>query len=177
MRIALALGFVALSLASVAQAADRKIDDFYGRWVGTGQSTTGVAKPVAEQARDSEVTFEKAADGFRISWTTMSSDVADLSKSKVKTSNLTFKRGKAPNLFIDVKSGYALEPGKKTTWARIKGDTLSISQLVVAEDGSWDVTVYDRTLKGTDDMTLAFTRITNGAIARQASLAMKRAKD
>ena len=107
----------------------------------------------------------------------MSSDVADLSKSKVKTSTLTFKGSKKPNLFIDVKSGYALEAGKKTTWARVTGDTLSISQLVVAEDGQWDVTVYDRTLKGTDDMALAFTRITNGAIARQASLTMKRAKD
>jgi len=177
MRIALALGFVALSLTSAVQAADRKIDDFYGRWVGTGQSTTGVAKPVAEQARDSEVTVEKSADGFKITWTTMSSDVTDLSKSKVKTSSLTFKRGKVPGMFIDVKSGYALESGKKTTWARVAGDTLSISQLVIGDDGQWDVTVYDRTLKGADQMTLAFTRITNGAIARQASLAMTRAKD
>jgi hypothetical protein len=176
MRIALALGFVALSLASAVQAADRKIDDFYGRWVGTGQSTTGVVKPVAEQARDSEVIVEKAADGFKISWTTMSSNVTDLSKSKVKTSYLTFKSGRKPGLFIDVKSGYALD-GKKTTWARLSGDTLSISQLVIGEDGQWDVTVYDRTLKGADQMTLAFTRITNGAIARQASLAMTRAKD
>lgn len=177
MRIALALGFVALSLASVAQAADRKIDDFYGRWIGSGQSTKGVVKPVAEQARDSEVIVEKAADGFRISWTTMSSDVDDMSKSKVKTSSLTFKRGKAANMFIDLKSGYALDSGKKTTWARVSGDTLSISQLVIGDDGQWDVTVYDRTLKGKDEMTLAFTRITNGAIARQASLAMTRAKD
>jgi hypothetical protein len=177
MRIALALGFVALSLSFAAEAADRKIDDFYGRWVGTGQATKGIVKPVADQARDSEVVVEKAADGFRITWTTMSSDVADLSKSKVKTSNLTFKKGKAPNLFIDVKSGYALDAGKKTTWARVTGDTLSISQLVIAEDGQWDVTVYDRTLKGNDEMTLAFTRITNGSIARQASLAMTRAKD
>ncbi|MBL8783210.1 MAG: hypothetical protein JNL06_19925 [Alphaproteobacteria bacterium] len=176
MRIALALGFVALSLASAVQAADRKIDDFYGRWIGTGQATQGVAKPVATQARDSEVIIEKAADGFKISWTTMSSDVADMSKSKVKTSYLTFKRGKSAGLFVDLKSGYALD-GKKTTWARLSGDTLSISQLVIGDDGQWDVTVYDRTLKGADQMALAFTRITNGAIGRQASLAMTRAKD
>jgi hypothetical protein len=37
--------------------------------------------------------------------------------------------------------------------------------------------VYDRTLKDADHMNLAFTRLTNGAIARQASLAMTRAKD
>jgi len=176
MRIALALGFVALSLASVAQAADRKIEEFYGRWIGTGQATQGVVKPVATQSRDSEVIIEKAADGFKISWTTMSSDVADHSKSTVKTSELTFKKGKKPGLFIDVKSGHALD-GKKTTWARVAGDTLSISQLVIGDDGQWDVTVYDRTLKGKDEMTLAFTRITNGAIARQASLAMTRARD
>jgi hypothetical protein len=132
--------------------------------------------PVATQSRDSEVIIERAADGFKITWTTMSSDVSDASKAKVKTSTLTFKKGKTAGLYIDVKSGHALE-GKKTTWARLAGDTLSISQLVVAEDGQWDATVYDRTLKGADEMTLAFTRITNGAIARQASLAMTRAKD
>lgn len=176
MRMALALGFVVLSIASVAQAADRKIEDFYGRWIGTGEATKGVANPVKTQARDSEVIIEKAADGFKISWTTMSSDVNDLSRSKVKTSSLTFKRGKTPGLFVDVKSGYALD-GKKTTWARLSGDTLSINQLVVQEDGQWDATVYDRTLKGADDMSLAFTRITNGQIGRQASLSMKRTKD
>jgi hypothetical protein len=176
MRMALALGFVALSIASAAQAADRKIEEFYGRWIGTGEATKGVVNPVKTQARDSEVIIEKAADGFKISWTTMSSNVNDLSRSTVKTSELTFKRGKKPGLFVDVKSGYAMD-GKKTTWARLSGDTLSINQLVVQDDGQWDVTVYDRTMKGADDMALAFTRITNGQIARQASLAMKRTKD
>lgn len=176
MRIALALGFVALSFASAVQAADRKVEDFYGRWIGTGEATKGVVNPVKTQARDSEVIIEKTGDGFKISWTTMSSDVNDLSRSKVKTSSLTFKRGKKPGVFVDVKSGYAMD-GKKTTWARISGDTLSINQLVVQDDGQWDVTVYDRTLKSADQMALAFTRITNGQIARQASLAMTRAKD
>ncbi len=176
MRIAVALAFVASLVATAAQAADRKIEDFFGRWVGTGQATQGVVNPVATQSRDSEVIIEKAADGFKISWTTMSSNVGDSSHSKVKASELTFKRGKKPGVFIDVKSGNAME-GKKTTWARVSGDMLSIAQLVIGEDGQWDVTVYDRTLKGADQMTLAFTRITNGAIARQASLAMTKVKD
>jgi len=176
MRIAFALGFVALSLASAAQAADRTLEDFVGRWIGTGQATKGIVNPVATQSRDSEVIIEKAADGFKISWTTMSSDIGDASRAKVKTSSLTFKRGKKPGLFIDVKSGHAME-GKKTTWARIAGDTLSIAQLVVGDDGQWDMTVYDRSLKDADNMKLAFTRITNGAIARQASLEMTRAKN
>ncbi|MBP6013855.1 MAG: hypothetical protein KBA31_16625 [Alphaproteobacteria bacterium] len=173
MRIALVLGAAALVLASAVQAADRKIDDFMGRWVGTGQATQGTA---VTQSRDSEVIFEKAADGFKVSWTTMSSNVNEASKSKVKASELTFKKGKKPGVFVDVKSGAATE-GKKTTWARLSGDTLSITQLVIGEDGQWDVTVYNRTLKGAEAMNLAFTRITNGAIARQASLEMSKAKD
>lgn len=176
MRIAVALAFVASLVATWAEAADRKIEDFYGRWVGTGQATQGIVNPVATQSRDSEVIIEKAADGFKISWTTMSSNIGDASRSKVKASELTFKRGKKPGLFIDVKSGHAMD-GKKTTWARVSGDMLSIAQLVVADDGQWDVTVYDRTLKGGDQMTLAFKRITNGTIGRQASLAMTKAKD
>lgn len=176
MRITLALGMAALLFASVAQAADKKLEDFVGRWVGSGQATQGGASSAVTQSRDSEVIIEKAADGFKISWTTMSSDVNDGSKSKVKTTSLTFKKGKKPGVFTDVKSGHAAE-GKKTTWARISGDTLTITQLVIADDGQWDVTVYDRTLKGADQMGLAFKRITNGTIARQAALAMTRAKD
>ena len=175
MRIALALGFVAALAASAAQAADRKIDDFVGRWIGTGQATQGVVNPTVTQSRDSEVIIEKAGDGFKISWTTMSTGVNDSSKSKVKASVLTFKKGKRPNVFADVKSGDAMD-GKKTTWAVISGDTLQINQLVISDDGSFDVTVYKRTLKDADHMNLEFTRFTNGSIARQASLSMSRMK-
>lgn len=176
MRIALAVGTAALLLASVAQAADRKIEDFVGRWVGSGQATQGAVDPKAVQSRDAEVIIEKAADGFKISWTTMSSSIDDGSKSKVKTSLLTFKKGKKPGVYTDVKSGDAMD-GKKTTWARLTGNSLIITQLVIADDGQWDVTVYDRALKDADHMNLAFKRITNGSIARQAALAMVRAKD
>ena len=176
MRIAMTLALVALSLSATAEAADRKIDDFYGRWLGTGEATQGVAAPVKTQSRDSEVIIERAADGFKISWTTMSSDVTAPTKSKVKTAELTFKPSAKPGYYVDVKAGNALD-GKKTTWARVSGDTLTINQLVVADDGQWDVSVYDRTLKDQNTMELAFTRITNGKIARQASLKMTRAKE
>jgi hypothetical protein len=175
MRFAYALGFVAMMAVSAAQAADRKIDDFVGRWIGTGQATQGVVNPKVTQSRDSEVVIEKAADGFKISWTTMSSDVSDASKSKVKTTSLTFKKGKKPNVFSELKSGDPMA-GKKTTWAVIVGDALRINQLVIGDDGSFDVTVYTRTLKGTDGMNLEFTRFTDGAIARQATLSMTKAK-
>lgn len=173
MRIATMLALVALSLSSTAQAADRKIDEFFGRWLGTGEASQGGPKT---QSRDSEVIIEKSADGFKISWTTMSSDVNEPTKSKVKTAVLTFKPGGKPGYFIEMKAGNALD-GKKTTWARLSGDTLTINQLVVADDGQWDVSVYDRTLKDQNTMELGFTRITNGKIARQASLKMTRAKD
>jgi hypothetical protein len=175
MRIALALGLVAALAVSAAQAADRKLEDFVGRWIGSGQATQGVVNPTVTQSRDSEVVIEKTVDGFKISWTTMSSDVSDGSKSKVKTSALTFKKGKKPNVFSELKSGYAVE-GKKTTWAVIAGDTLQINQLVISDDGRFDVTVYKRTLKDADHMNLEFTRFANGAIGRQATLSMTRAK-
>lgn len=176
MRMRVFLGVLALSLTSAAQAADRKIEEFYGRWIGTGQATTGITNPTPTQSRDSEVIIEKAADGFKINWTTMSSAVNNASQSKVKTAMLAFKRGAKAQYYTDVASGHAVE-GKKTTWARISGDVLSIAQLVIAPDGQWDLTVYDRTLKDKDQMTLAFTRIKNGAIVRQANLAMTRAND
>jgi len=172
MRFSIAVGFAAILVASVAQAADRKVDDFVGRWIGTGQATEGAVNPVATQSRDSEVIVERVADGFKISWTTMSSDIDDGSKAKVKASTLTFKATKKPGLYVDVKSGDPLK-GKKSTWARISGDSLTINQLVVGDDGSWDVTTYERTLSGADKMKLLFTRITNGTVARQARLDMQ----
>ncbi len=176
MRIAIVLALIALSLSSTAQAADRKIDEFFGRWLGTGEATQGAAAPVKTQSRDAEVIIERAADGFKISWTTMSSDVTSPTKSKVKTAEMTFRPSGKPGVFVEAKSGNPLD-GKKTTWARVSGDTLTINQLVVAEDGQWDVSVYDRTLKEKDTMELSFTRISNGKMGRQASLKMTRAKE
>lgn len=172
MRIALALGLAAALLSSAAQAADRKLDEFVGRWIGTGQATGGAANAAATQSRDTEVNIEKAADGFKVSWTTMSSDVGDGSRSKVKASTLTFKGSGKPGYFVDVKAGDPLK-GKKSTWARIAGDALIITQLVVADDGQWDVTIYNRALKGSDQMKLTFTRIRNGAVTREARLDMQ----
>lgn len=172
MRLSIVLGFAAALVASVAQAADRKVDDFVGRWIGTGQATEGAANPVATQSRDSEVVIERVADGFKVSWTTMSSDLDDGSKAKVKASSLTFKGTRKPGLFVDVKSGDPLK-GKKSTWARIEGDALTINQLVVGDDGQWDVTTYQRTLTGSDQMKLHFTRIKNGTVSREARLEMK----
>src|SRR5215510_8337807 len=106
MRIATMLALVALSVSSAAQAADRKIDEFYGRWLGTGEATQGAT---TTQSRDSEVIIERAADGFKISWTTMSSDASAPTKSKVKTAELTFKPGGKPGYFIDVKAGNPLD--------------------------------------------------------------------
>ena len=176
MRIATVLALAALSFSSTAQAADRKIGDFFGRWLGTGEATQGATAPVKTQSRDTELIIERAADGFKISWTTMSSDVTSPTKSKVKTAEMTFKPGAKPGFFVELKAGNALD-GKKTTWARLSGDTLTINQLVVADDGKWDVSVYDRTLKDKDTMELAFTRISDGKIGRQASLKMTRAKE
>ncbi len=172
MRLALALGLAAALLSSAAQAADRKLDAFVGRWIGTGQATEGVVAPVATQSRDSEVVIEKVADGFKVSWTTMSSDLDDGSKAKVKASSLVFKASRKPGYFVDVKSGDPLK-GKKSTWARLSGDTLTVNQLVVSEDGQWDVTVYERTLSDGDRMKSSFTRIRNGAVTRQARLDMQ----
>src|SRR6185436_2888062 len=121
MRIATMLALVALSVSTAAQAADRKIDEFYGRWLGTGEATQGGADSAKTQSRDSEVIIERVADGFKISWTTMSSDVNAPTRSKVKTAELTFKPGGKPGYFIEMKAGNPLD-GKKSTWARVSGD-------------------------------------------------------
>ena len=166
----LATVFVLL-FSSVAWAEDKAMADFIGQWVGSGVSKDG---PAANQSRDGEVVISKSADGFKINWTTMRTQIDDQASSVVKTSSLTFKSTEKPNVFHGLESGDPLK-GKKAIWATISGSTLKIQQFIVEADGAWTIQMYDRTLTSPTTMDVTFKRVTNGEVARQASLKLTKA--
>jgi len=165
----------ALLIAVVAPpsfAADRKIADFYGAYLGHGAEETVVGAPQGERkTRFSQVIVRSAPEekGFTIEWATLKlkgdelPDAAD-TKSYVQT----FRATERPNVFRDVTSG---DPnlGADVSWAVINGDTLSIVQVTVGQDGNYFVAHYDRTLtaKGLD---VHFTRFENSRIVRAVKL-------
>lgn len=60
-------------------------------------------------------------------------------------------------------------------WARITGKTLSVYNIIINDDGGYEMQVYHRTL--TDDgMKVEFQRIRDGAPQRSVSGVLKRMK-
>jgi uncharacterized protein YcbX len=158
-------------LAFAAAAADKTLADFFGAWVGSGVAKDG-GKPT--QTRDGEVEIARFQDGFKISWTTMRSQIGNPAASVVKGTSLTFRGGETPGVYFSVD---ATDPfaGDGAAWAQIRGATLTIQILRVDEKGALNLQVYDRTLTAPGAMDVAFKRITDGRIVRQASLKLVKA--
>lgn len=164
----------ALLFASTFQAfaADRKIDDFYGAYLGHGTEETpaGDSGDLEKQTRFSQVIIRPAVEnGFSIEWATLKLKGDEIPReADTKSYTQTFRAADRPNLYRDITSG---DPnlGADMSWAVINGDTLSIVQVSVAADGGYFVTHYDRTLtvKGMD---VRFTRFENSRIVRAVRL-------
>jgi len=157
-----------------AFAADRKVEDFYGAYLGHGaeEPTGGASGDVEKQTRFSQVIIRPAAErGFTIEWATLKLKGDEIPReADTKSYTQTFRGTDKPNLFRDVTSG---DPnlGADTSWAVINGDTMSVVQVSVAADGGYFVTHYDRTLteKGMD---VRFTRFENSRIVRAVRLSL-----
>lgn len=164
----------ALLFASTVQslAADRKIDEFYGAYLGHGTEETPASEPgdLEKQTRFSQVIIRPAEEnGFTIEWATLKLKGDEIPReADTKSYSQTFRASDRPNSYRDITSG---DPnlGADTSWAVINGDTLSIVQFSVAPDGSYFVTHYDRTLTA-KGMDVRFTRFENSRIVRAVRL-------
>jgi hypothetical protein len=164
---------LAIGLVMPSAAADRKIADFFGAYLGHG-SEEPVSDPshseVHRQTRFSQVIIKPAAEnGFSIEWSTLKLKGDDIpSEADTKTHVETFRATDKPNVFKDVTPP---EPGlvQDTSWAVINGNTLSIVKVAVAADGNYFVSHYDRTLSA-EGLEARFTRFENSRIVRAVKL-------
>ncbi len=150
-------------LASNAFAADRPIEDFYGRYIGkTVVQAEGESVP-----RDIGVEIKPEDNGFIVSWETVITR-ADGS-TKGTSYRILFqptKRGPIYSSAMRVNVFGKLTPldplsGDPFVWARITGDMLTVFALLITDEGSYEMQVYDRTLTK-DGMNLRFSRIRDG---------------
>ena len=161
-----------VGMAVPAAAADRKIDDFFGAYLGHGtEEIPGEAEADTEkQTRYSQVIIKPAPEnGFSIEWSTLKLKGDDIPReADTKSYVETFRGTDKSNFFRDITSG---DPNlyQDTAWAVINGDTLSIVQVSVAPDGNYFVTHYDRTLTK-QGMEVRFTRFENSRIVRAVKL-------
>ena len=103
-----------------------------------------------------------------IVWSTLYVDDENPSNVKVKDSTeITFDATDSATVFKQ-KDAPELWTGKPHYWARIDGETLHVSALVLDADGTYDVTHYARTLDG-DAMRLEFTRFKDGQLQREVT--------
>ena len=166
----------ALLFASTFQAfaADRKIDDFYGAYLGHGAEEPAAGAPgdMEKQTRFSQVIIRPGDEnGFSIEWATLKLKGDDIPReADTKSYVQNFRAAGRPNLYRDVTSG---DPnlGADMSWAVINGDTLSIVQISVGPDGGYFVTHYDRTLTA-KGMDVRFTRFENSRIVRAVRLSL-----
>ena len=174
----LALSFIAAATLP-SSAADRRIEDIFGRYLGQGTVLkVDPGAPLSEpgQRRMSEVIIGPARgeNGFIITWSTLrakSQGQAGASEADVKTYNQTFRTAR-DGTFHDIRSGDPLK-GQPTSWARIRGNTLSIFQVQMDSKGGYYVTQYDRTLTRRG-MDVYFTRVEDGKIVRAVELKLDR---
>lgn len=161
-----------------AGASDRKIDDFYGEYVG--RSVMGEGDSLKE--RDINVTIEEIKRGFNISWSTVTH--RGEGDSKRKSYSIDFRRSNRDKIYQssmrkDVFGNPAPNDpmkGDPYVWARIKGDTLSVYALIVTDDGSYDMQAYHRTLTK-DGMNLRFSRTIEGEAKKVITGELRRFKD
>jgi hypothetical protein len=174
MRAVLLIAALLFASPFQAFAADRKIEDFYGAYLGHGaEEPVGAAGDMEKQTRFSQVIIRPAKEenGFSIEWSTLKLKGDDIPReADTKTYMQTFRAADRPNLYRDITSG-DVNLGQDASWAVINGETLSIVQVSVAPDGAYFVTHYDRTLtpKGMD---VRFTRFENSRIVRAVKLSL-----
>jgi len=154
-------------------AVERKVEDFYGEYIGRSVAGEGVT------ARDINITIEEVRRGFNISWSTVTH--RKYGKTKRKTYSIDFRRTKRDNIYLssmrkDVFGNRAPNDpmkGDPYVWARINGDTLSVYAMIVTDDGGYDMQIYHRTLTP-DGMHLNFSRYLEGQAVKTITGELKR---
>ena len=160
-----------------ASAADRPIEDFYGEY--TGRSVSGGGDTLS--TRDINVEIKEIRRGFNISWTTVTLREGD--KAKRKEYSIDFQKTGRDGIYQSAMRKDVFgnrtpnDPmkGDPYVWARIRGNTLSVYALIVTDDGSYDMQVYNRTLTP-HGMTLDFKRFLEGQKVKSIKGELQRIK-
>ncbi len=155
-----------IGLAPAADAKDASIKAFYGTYQGSGIANSKDSLYFGITMRDMDVAIHAKGDGFIVEWTTVLRQGGTPQNPDVrrKASSITFVPTENPRRFasVDRTDPYS-DVGM--SWARLKGNTLSVFVLTISAEGKYNLQSYARTISGTG-MELRFQRIKDGDQSR-----------
>jgi hypothetical protein len=176
MRAMQTLWALAIHLAPAAAAA-QGIEPFVGRFTGGSTQLSGTD----EAKRDLTVEVSKDGQGFLLTWKTVIHKASGKDEEQ-PADKVRFVPTKRANIYSAASrqdmfgKQVPIDPisGKDPYyWARISGKTLSVYNIIINDDGGYEMQVYHRTL--TDDgMKVEFQRIRDGAPQRTVTGLLKR---
>lgn len=161
---ALAIG---MSVTAEARSAGR-IDAFIGHWQGLGiTQDQGKAKFSGLINRDLDVRIEREGNGFKVNWTTVhvKQAMSDQHYVSRKSAWISFVPTERDTVF-QMKAAADPIDGQPYSWARFSGKSLLLYWMVIADDGSYELQSYERTLLGDGEMVLKFLRVRDGKRVR-----------
>ncbi len=143
-----------------------KLSGFFGKWHGLGTAESRDDPYFRLTARDLDVTIAApppeadAADGFSVTWTTLSRDSGSSMQPtwRTRSAALLFKPTEQANVWREAHSTDPLR--QPYAWAQLVGHTLTMYLLTIPTNGGVELQVYERTVVG-DTMQLLFTRFSN----------------
>lgn len=177
-RIAAFVFSAGLTLAdgAVAEAQNKPIEAFYGRY--SGSSTNADSPEITD--RDMDVVIKQGKEkSFVVDWTTITRGADN--KLKRKRQEIEFQLTPRKDVFeagmrTDKFGGrIPMDPMKAEpyVWARIQKETLTVFALLITDEGSFEVQVYDRTLTN-KGLQLEFSRFRDGLQRRHITAFLER---
>jgi len=155
--------------AATAQGSrEAAISAFYGRWVGSGLSESGLSSTFRLTQRDFDVEVQPDGDGFRLTWTTVQRQKGDPLNPKIvrRERTVNFKPTGEPSVWRSAENTDPLT-GQPYIWARMERQTLVVTVLDMEPNGRWEMQIFRRTLSDLG-MKLDFIRMADGEPQRTA---------
>ncbi len=173
-----------MALAGPLHAAEGDLERFFGAFVGVAEVVD--PKTGETRQRDMDIVIEPYhEDGFMIHWVnvTLVDGRRDLPGVERHIQQVRFEPADDSDIFVEVEADNPfrereeIQPmhGDPVRWASLDGDRLHVYAFVVADDGTYELQIYDRVLteKGID---IQFQRIVDGELLRRISGSTARAQ-
>lgn len=174
-RILIAAGLLAMSIAPslskpVAKPNAVVIKDFFGEWRGKAKAMSETDEDFSSTNRDLALSVKpNDLGGFRLSWSTVQRQKGDPAAPTevMKSTAVEFIPTSDANRWQS-KQQANVYAGGILYWARLDGETLTVTTFTIAENGTPEMHTYRRTLTG-GRMKLEFTNVRDGEVQRVVS--------
>ncbi len=171
------LAWIGLLVAapSPLSAADAALSQFFGEYVG--HATQAPNEPLAP--RDLSIKIRPhGSDSFTLEWTTV---ILRADGPKRQSYSVVFSPSERSKIYSSAMrrdlfgQSEPLDPlkGDPYLWARINDRTLTVYAMLIADDGGYEMQIYERTLTE-GGMVLKFSRNRNGRELKAITGLLKR---